>query len=144
MSNLNPEVWGPHYWFVLHSVAFTFPLNPNEAIKKKYYEFIQNIPTFIPNRDIGNDFAKILEQYPVSPYLDSRESFVKWLHHIHNVVNKRLGKPTMSYDDALIAYYAHYRSGDLVSILNDKFQDKFTYLAFVSGLIALIYFLYNK
>ena len=62
------------------------------------------------------------------------------MHHIHNVVNKRLGKPTMSYDDALIAYYAHYRSGDLVSILNDKLQDKFTYLAFVSGLIALIYF----
>ena len=69
MSNLNPEVWGPHYWFVLHSVAFTYPLNPNEVIKKKYYEFIQNIPSFIPNRDIGNDFAKILEQYPVTPYL---------------------------------------------------------------------------
>ena len=61
------------------------------------------------------------------------------MHRIHNVVNKRLGKPTMSYDDALIAIMLTIVQR--LSILNDKLQDKFTYLAFVSGLIALIYFL---
>ena len=32
---LNPKVWGPHYWFVLHTIALTYPVNPNETIKKK-------------------------------------------------------------------------------------------------------------
>ena len=25
-----------------------------------------------------------LDQYPVTPYLDSRESFIKWMYFIHN------------------------------------------------------------
>ena len=42
---LNPKVWRPHYWFVLHTIALTYPLHPNETIKKKYYDFINN---FLP------------------------------------------------------------------------------------------------
>ena len=32
--SLNPKVWGPHYWFVLHTIALTYPLKPNETVKK--------------------------------------------------------------------------------------------------------------
>ena len=32
---LNPKVWGPHYWFVLHTIANTYPLSPNDVTKKK-------------------------------------------------------------------------------------------------------------
>ena len=31
---LNPEVWGPKYWFVLHSIALTYPLRPTSIVKK--------------------------------------------------------------------------------------------------------------
>ena len=41
---LNPTVWGPHYWFVLHTIALSYPLSPNTTTKKKYYDFIQNLP----------------------------------------------------------------------------------------------------
>ena len=29
--SLNPKVWGPHYWFVLHTISLTYPLKPNEV-----------------------------------------------------------------------------------------------------------------
>ena len=32
---LDPEVWGPHYWFTLHTIALNYPLYPNDVSKKK-------------------------------------------------------------------------------------------------------------
>lgn len=43
---LNPEVWGPQYWFVLYSIAVSYPMNVNTVTKRKYYDFIQNLPLF--------------------------------------------------------------------------------------------------
>ena len=37
---LDPVVWGPHYWFVLHTIALTYPSNPNETIKKKLLDLV--------------------------------------------------------------------------------------------------------
>ena len=35
------------------------------------------MPFFIPNKKFSNNFSKILNDYPITPYLDSRESFIK-------------------------------------------------------------------
>ena len=50
---LDPKVWGPHYWFFLHTLAMTYPHHPNSVTKKKYYEFIQNLPLFLPVEEIS-------------------------------------------------------------------------------------------
>ena len=87
---LDPNVWGPHYWFFLHTLALSYPHHPNAITKKKYYELLQNLPLFIPVESIGSDFSKLLDEYPVTAYLDSRESLIKWMHFIHNKINIRL------------------------------------------------------
>ena len=46
--DLEPKIWGPHFWFVLHTMTLTYPNNPNGVIKKKQYDFIQNLPSFLP------------------------------------------------------------------------------------------------
>ena len=91
------SVWGPKYWYVLHIMAFHYPKHPNKITKKKYYEMIMNFPLFLPHPEMGNKFSGLLDKYPVTPYLDSRESFIKWTHFIHNRVNDGLGKPRLSY-----------------------------------------------
>ena len=93
---LEPKVWGPHYWFVLFSIALSYPTHANNVVKKKYYDFIQNFPLFIPHREIGNDFMQLIDTYPVTPYLDNRDSFLRWVHFIHNRVNITLGKEEIS------------------------------------------------
>jgi len=105
---LDPKIWGPHYWFVFHTIAITYPLRPNEVTKKKYYDFVQSIPLFLPIHSIGDSFSKLLDNYPVTPYLDSRESFVKWMHFIHNKINVKLGVPQMDEDKAMQTYYDLY------------------------------------
>ena len=105
----NPIIWGPHYWFVLYTIALSYPAHINDCTKKKYYDFITNLPLFLPVSDIGGVFSKFLDAYPVTPYLDSRESFSKWVHFIHNKINNLLVKEEISYNAALESYFAEYR-----------------------------------
>lgn len=105
---LDSEIWGPHYWFVLHSMAISYPTHPTDTIKKKYYDMIQNLPLLIPHYRIGNEFAELLDAYPVTPYLDSRESLFKWTHYIHNKINQKIGKSPMILEEAIDAYFTSY------------------------------------
>jgi len=118
----HPQTWGPHYWFFLTTLAMAYPDTPNAVTKRKYYDFITNLPVFIPNAEIGNRFSHLLDKYPVSPYLDRRESFLRWVHFMHNKVNVLLGKPEISLDAALENYFAEYRPKPIV--LSEKLQWK--------------------
>ena len=107
---LDPKIWGPHYWFFLHTVAMTYPHHPNSVTKKKYYEFIQNLPLFIPVEEISKNFEKMIDRYPITPYLDNRDSFIRWTHFIHNKINEKLEKPTTTLNDFFVWYYNQYKS----------------------------------
>jgi hypothetical protein len=141
---LESKVWGPYYWFVLHTIALSYPLNPNEVTKKKYYEFIQNLPIFLPNPDIGDNFSKLLNNYPVTPYLDSRSSFIKWMHFIHNKINVSLGYPEISIDDAMIAYYEHYKPKEVKNEEQRKHREKYVFLGVIIIIIGLGWRLYKQ
>ena len=134
---LNPEIWGPQYWFVLYTIALSYPENPNEVTKKKYYDFIQNLPLFIPISDIGNNFSIFLDKYPVTPYLDSKESFVKWVHFIHNKINLYLGKPEINYYTAMKNYYDKYELKDIKK--KNDFLSKHKFIFFSTIIILLIF-----
>jgi len=142
--SLNPDVWGPHYWFVLHTIAITYPVYPNDVTKKKYYDFIHNLPLFLPIKEIGNGFSKILDKYPVTPYLDSQASFVKWVHFIHNKINVALDKNEMTMDEAMVKYYELYKPKAVKEIEERKRREKYAFLILVALIGGLGIMLYNK
>ena len=141
---LDPKVWGPHYWFFLHTVAMTYTHHPNSVTKKKYYEFIQNIPLFIPVEQISGEFSKIIDKYPIAPYLDNRDSFVRWVHFIHNKINEKLEKPPITLNDFFLKYYDQYKSTDAKLTEYYKIREKVIYFVIISGMIGGIYYLYDK
>ena len=141
---LNPEVWGPKYWFVLHTIAMCYPHSINEVTKKKYYDFIQNLPIFLPDEEIGNKFSQMLDKYPVSPYLDSRKSFIKWMHFIHNKVNETIGKEEISIDESMKHYYDNYKPLAKITIEDKKRREKYLLLGFVVSSIIIATMLYKK
>ena len=141
---LDPKIWGPHYWFVLHSIAMNYPLYPNNISKKKYYDFIENLPLLIPVNDIANSFSKLLDEFPVTPYLDSRESFIKWIHFIHNKINLKLGLPEISLEDSLKQYYNHYREKKY-KINSEYISKKKLFFIFLLLLLFIIsFFMYRN
>ncbi len=141
---LDPKVWGPHYWFFLHTLAMTYPHHPNSVTKKKYYEFIQNLPLFLPVEEISGEFSKLIDKYPITPYLDNRDSFVRWMYFIHNKINEKLEKPQISLNEFFINYYDKYKSPDEKTEQYYKIKEKIIYFIIVLGISGVIYYLYDK
>jgi FAD-linked sulfhydryl oxidase len=141
---LDPKVWGPHYWFFLHTLAMTYPHHPNAVTKKKYYEFIQNLPLFLPVEEISGEFSKLIDKYPITPYLDNRDSFVRWMHFIHNKINEKLEKPTITLNEFFVKYYNEYKTHDEKFTEYYRIREKVIYFGIVFGMAGTIYYLYDK
>ena len=137
---LDAKVWGPFYWFVLHTISLGYPIHPNTVTKKKYYDFIQNLPLFLPVENMGNTFSIFLDKYPVTPYLDSRESFMKWVHFIHNKINIFVGEPEISMTEAMTRYYEHYKPKEIKR--REKLKNKEKTIFFSTLLILIIFIFY--
>ena len=144
MCDLDPKIWGPHYWFFLHTIAMSYPVHPNAVTKKKYYDFVQNIPLFIPVESMAGEFSKLLDQYPVQPYLDNKESFIRWMWFIHNKINIKLEKPQISLNDFYVNYYEEYKPINEKMSEYYKIRGKLIYSSIIISIFGGIYYLYDK
>lgn len=136
-TSLDPTVWGPHYWFVLHTMAITYPPNPNAVLKKKYYDFFQNLPLFLPVPSIGNRFGELLDQYPITPYLDSQPSLLRWVHFIHNKINESLRLPEIPLEEAVLRYHALYKPKKVVEGKAKRRREKMVFAGLVFSLLIV-------
>jgi hypothetical protein len=134
-------VWGPHYWFMIHTIAHSYPDFPNATTKRKYYDLIQNIPLFIPDGNMGNKFSQILDRYPLTPYLDNRDSFIRWTNFIHNKMNVLLGKEEYSLVESIATYKNNYKPKTVFLYETFKMRKQLFHLVFVLFLFFMIFIL---
>lgn len=139
----DPAVWGPHYWFFLHTIAEIYPMNPDNATKRKYYDLIHNMPTFIPIGSMGNRFSELMNKYPVSPYLDKHESFVRWVNFIHNKINEPLGKEEVTLLESIDKYNKHYKATNIIYAERLNIKKHYIYISLSLICLVLIY-VYSK
>lgn len=140
----NPAVWGPPFWFVLHTICMHYPDHPNAITKKKYYELFQNLPLFLPVESMGNQFATLLDEFPVSSYLDSKDSLVKWMHFIHNKINTRLEKPTITLNDYLQQYYDKFKTEHNKHLEFARWKQQVLFVVVVATCIGIGVYFYDK
>lgn len=150
MSFVPAHVWGPPFWFFLHTIAMHYPERPNEHTKKQYYELLTHLPLFLPATDSQHRFAQLLEQYPVSPYLTNRLSLMRWMHFIHNQVNVLLEKPILSFSDHVHQYqqYQHPSvqpsvSSSSVHLLSfpSSFRKLAVHILLFGGLVSTVFWI---
>lgn len=139
--DLNMNIWGPHYWFIIHTIAMTYPKIPGSATKKRYYKFYQDLPHFLPHKSSRKLFTQILEKFPITPYLDSKESLVKWTHFIHNKINIKFNKPTISYKDFYETYHKQYIPKPTVKINYREWYKKIAYVTCIILIVFVIFFM---
>jgi len=139
-----PDVWGPHYWFFLHTIAESYPVSPNSVTKRKYYDLIQNFPLFIPIEEIGNKFSELLDKYPVTPYLDTKEAFVRWMNFIHNKINIMLGKNEVSLRLALDKYRNEYKPKVVYLSVQIHIRKHYIFTGLILSCMALIFIYYDS
>ena len=139
LTVLHPEVWGPHYWFFLHTVAFKYPDFPSETTRRKHYDLVSNLPLFIPVAKMGDDFADLLDQFPVAPYLLNRESFMRWVNFVHNRYNEKLhDKPSLPMYESVELYLSNYAQPLVKAHRDTAYVARVLYLLIFLFLIAVL------
>jgi FAD-linked sulfhydryl oxidase len=138
---LDSNTWGPHYWFFLHTIAISYPKHPNAITKKKMYDLIQNLSQFIPVEKMAKDFDELLNMYPITAYLDTRDSLIKWMHFIHNKINEKLEKPKITLNEFYFKYYEEYKPKDVKFKEYYRWKEKIIYTLIVVSITCVI--IYN-
>jgi hypothetical protein len=101
---MDPKIWGPFLWYILHIISFNYPVHPSYADKRIYHDFYVNFKDLIPCSTCRKHYNQHLHINPITPALDNRSDLVKWVIQMHNLVNISLGKPTMTVQEVLMAY----------------------------------------
>ena len=138
--DLDMNVWGPHYWFIIHTVAMTYPKVPGSTTKKRYYTFYKELPYFLPHKKSRKLFTDILDKFPITPYLDSKESLIKWTHFIHNKVNLKYNKPTVTYKDFYETYHKQYLPKPVVKYNYREWYKKFVFIFLITLILITIFY----
>ena len=115
---MNPEIWGPPAWMFLHSVSLAYPKNPTEEDRTNYGTFFNNLQPVLPCNKCSINYLKHIQEDPIENHLDNKESLVKWLINLHNIVNQLNNKNKLSYDDVIDKYKNIY------SLKNNESFDK--------------------
>ena len=79
-----------------------------------------------------------------SSYLDSKKSFIKWVHFIHNKINEKLEKPKISLNDFYTNYYENYKKKDIQIEELKKWKLHIMYAVFIIGGLGIIMHYHNK
>jgi hypothetical protein len=130
--SLNPKIWGPHAWFLFHSITLSYPECPNKTDKEKMKDFFLSLDGVLPCGKCRQNFKKHLIKHPLTDQiLSNKKEVVLWLLNIHNEVNKINNKRIFTYDE-LIQYYNNEYSKD----------NKLSYIILVIILIIILLILF--
>ncbi|CAH8283255.1 unnamed protein product [Eruca vesicaria subsp. sativa] len=84
------EDLGRATWTFLHTLAAQYPEKPTRQQKKDVKELMGILSRMYPCRECADHFKEILRSNPTQA--GSQEEFSQWLCHVHNTVNRSLGK----------------------------------------------------
>ncbi|OAY76538.1 FAD-linked sulfhydryl oxidase ERV1 isoform X1 [Ananas comosus] len=87
---LTKEELGRATWTLLHSIAAQYPDHPTRQQKRDVKELMAIISRLYPCKECADHFKEVLKANPVQA--GSQAEFSQWLCHVHNVVNRSLGK----------------------------------------------------
>jgi len=97
---MNPELWGPHAWYLIYSIAFTYPSNPTAMDIHNTRNFFECLGKVLPCEACKVNYKKHLIKIPLcDKVLGSRNNLVSWVLSVHNEVNKENGKSKASIND---------------------------------------------
>ena len=87
------SVWGPSMWHYLHTMSFNYPVHPTPEQRRHYYSFMKSLVNVLPCKYCRINLKTNYKNLPLRKCdMKNRESFSKYVYHLHELVNKMLKK----------------------------------------------------
>ena len=93
-------------------------------------------------KKISVTFSNLIDKYPVSPYLDNKDTLVRWFHLYTILLIKNI-KPSISLADSLDKYYYNYKPQEELKKEWITYIKQHIFVVIVVILIVSIIYLYN-
>ena len=105
------SVWGPAQWHMLHTISFNYPVKPTLEEKKQYRNYVISLQNILPCGACRKNLKMNFKKLPLSmKYMESRDSFSRYIYNLHELVNKMLKKTSnLTYCDVR-ERYEHFRA----------------------------------
>jgi hypothetical protein len=152
---MDPNKWGAHLWFFLHTLSFNYPESPTFKNKVDLNDFYNSLKNILPCELCRTHYIQNLERHP--PDLSNRNSLVKWTIDLHNKVNVQIGKPEYSYEKAINLYKTYFKNldynnelakDDYSTVIEDSNENfiKYAQIGLLSGILVclIIYLIMNR
>ena len=101
-----PNFWGPSFWLSLHNGADKYPINASKLVKERMKGFILGIPYMLPCTKCFIHASDYIESKKdnMDEICNGRYNLFKFFYEFHNTINIRLGKKTISLEEAFNIY----------------------------------------
>ena len=120
-QGMQTYVWGPPLWTTIHIISFNYPVQPTIDNKKQYAAWLWGLEHILPCRACRENFSANMKQagYNAKAHnergyddrvMKSRDTFSRFCHRLHNVVNRMLGKRTHPGFDEVRDKYESFRA----------------------------------
>ncbi len=97
-----PEIWGTHFWHMIHFIALNYKDNPSNTEQTDYGNYFKYLGYVLPCEKCAEEYNNYIDKHP--PQLESRNSLFEWTVSLHNHVNMYLNKQHMECEDAKLYY----------------------------------------
>jgi hypothetical protein len=84
---MDTRYWGPSGWRMLHMITFAYKPEKQKNVMRQFFEVL---PFVLPCKYCRSNLIEHYEALPLEPALQSRETLIKWLYDIHNLVSEKL------------------------------------------------------
>lgn len=92
-GGVDPSIWGPPLWFVIHTTALSYPRTPTVRQKSEMQTFFRQLKDHLPCLYCQKHFAEELSRINSSVF-NSRDSLFAWTVEFHNKVRARTHNET--------------------------------------------------
>ena len=105
------SVWGPSLWHYLHTMSFNYPVEPTDADKKYYKQFVMSLKHVLPCKYCRMNLRGNLKAVPLTDtVLKNRANFSRWMYDLHEHINTMLKKKSGLSFEEVRERYEHFRA----------------------------------
>lgn len=135
---MDPSIWGPNLWVVLHTISFNYSQNPSKEELKSHLDFFNSLVHIIPCRVCKNHYSNFIENNPIKDNLNNRDSIIRWVLKCHNNVNKLNNKPEWDYNKLIRHYSNLYNTTQQIVFISNNNIPIYVILIVLIGVLVYI------
>lgn len=130
------SAWAPHCWQFLHVITMNYPKKPDEKLQQATVAFFRSLEYMLPCSECAMHYHAYLKKHPIELVEKNWEDLGKWVWKLHNKVNKRQGRPCISWPQACQKFVF---KNDYAP--KKKRSHVFLFIILIALIVALLFFL---